>query len=50
MILKNTKLFLADNSGPKKIKCLKINKKTVGYLSDVVTVIIKKKYLKKKKN
>jgi ribosomal protein L14 len=49
MILKKTKLFLADNSGPKKIKCLKVNKKLIGYLSDVVTVIVKKKYLKRKK-
>lgn len=49
MVIKRTNLKLADNSGPKKIKCLKIKTKNIGYISDVITVIIKKKFLRKKK-
>ena len=46
MVIKRTNLKLADNSGPKKIKCLKIKTKNIGYISDVITVIIKKKFIR----
>ena len=49
MIYKNTYLILADNSGPKKIKCLNVSKKKIGFLADLLVVVIKKKFLKKKK-
>ena len=49
MIFKNTLLYLADNSGPKTALCLNISKKKIGYLSDILWVEIKKKFLKKKK-
>ena len=49
MIFKNTLLHLADNSGPKTALCLNISKKKIGYLSDILGVVIKKKFLKKKK-
>jgi len=46
MIFKNTKLIVADNSGPKKVKCLNIMfKKNIGYLADIVSIIVKKKNL-----
>jgi len=49
MIFKNSRLFVADNSGPKKAKCLDIKKKKIGYLADILIVAIKKKLKKKKK-
>ena len=49
MIYRNTVLYLADNSGPKKALCLNISKKRIGYLADIIGVVIKKKFLKKKK-
>jgi len=49
MIFKNTVIKLADNSGPKKVKCLGLKKKLIGYISDIVIVVIKKKFLQKKK-
>ena len=49
MIFKNTFLKLADNTGPKTVKCLNIKNKSIGFLSDIVTVVLKKRFLKKKK-
>lgn len=49
MIFKNTYLLIGDNTGPKTAKCLNIKKKKIGFLSDILTVAIKKKYKKKKK-
>jgi large subunit ribosomal protein L14 len=49
MIYKITKLFLADNSGPKKAKSLDSKKIKTSYLTDIITIVIKKKFLKKKK-
>ena len=49
MIYKNTVITLADNSGPRKVKCLNIKKKLIGYLADIIVTVIKKKFLKKKK-
>ena len=49
MVFKNTVLRLSDNSGPKKVKCLNIKKNLIGYLADIIVVVIKKKFLRKKK-
>ena len=49
MVYKQTSLILADNSGPKKVKCLNIKKKLIGFLADIIVVVVKKKFLKKKK-
>jgi large subunit ribosomal protein L14 len=49
MIFRETRLLVADNSGPKKAKCLNIKKKKIGYLADILTVVIKKKLKRKKK-
>ena len=49
MIYKNTKLIVADNTGPKKAKCLNIRKKNIGFLADILKVVIKKKLKRKKK-
>lgn len=49
MILKSTTLNIADNSGPKKVKCLNLKKKLVGYLADIIIVVIKKKFLKRRR-
>ena len=48
MIFQNSKIIIADNTGPKKAKCLNIKKKPIGFLSDILTVAIKKKKKKKK--
>ena len=50
MIFKNSKILVADNTGPKKAKCLNIKKKKIGFLSDILVIAIKKKKKKKKKN
>ena len=49
MIFKNSYIFVGDNTGPKTGKCLNINKKKIGYLGDILTIAIKKKFKKKKK-
>jgi len=49
MIFKNSKLKVTDNSGPKAGKCLNIKKKKIGYLADILTIVIKKKLKRKKK-
>ena len=49
MIFKNSKILVADNTGPKKAKCLNIKKKKIGFLSDILVIAIKKKKKKKKK-
>ena len=49
MIFKTSKIYIADNTGPKKAKCLNIKKKKIGYLADILTVVIKKKFKKIKK-
>jgi ribosomal protein L14 len=49
MIFQNSKIIIADNTGPKKAKCLNIKKKNIGFLSDILIVTIKKKKKKKKK-
>ena len=43
MIFKTSNIYIADNTGPKKAKCLNIKKKKIGYLADILTVVIKKK-------
>jgi len=49
MVYQNTFLKIADNSGPKEVKCLNIKKKFIGYISDILVVIIKKKFVQRKK-
>ena len=49
MIFKNSKLKVTDNSGPKAGKCLNIKKKKIGYLADILNIVIKKKLKRKKK-
>ena len=49
MVYKNTFLKIADNTGPRYAKCLGIKKKSIGYLADIILVVIKKRFLKKKK-
>ena len=49
MIYKNSILFIADNTGPKKAKCLNIRKKKIGFLADILKIVIKKKLKRKKK-
>jgi large subunit ribosomal protein L14 len=49
MVFQDTILFLADNSGPKKVKCLNIKKKKIGYLADILVVVVKKRFLRRKK-
>jgi large subunit ribosomal protein L14 len=49
MIFKNSKILVADNTGPKKAKCLNIKKKKIGFLSDILVIAIKKKKKRKKK-
>ena len=49
MVFKNSSLIVCDNSGPKKAKCLNIHKKKIGYLADILTIVIKKKLKRKKK-
>ena len=49
MIYKNTQLKIADNTGPKKAKCINISKKKIGYLADLLVIAIKKKFIKRKK-
>ena len=49
MIYILTKLNVADNSGAKKVKCIKIlNKKLVGSIGDLILVSLKKINPKKK--
>ena len=43
MIYKNSILFIADNTGPKKAKCLNIRKKKIGFLANILKIVIKKK-------
>ena len=49
LVFTNTSLKISDNSGPKKAKCLNIKKKKIGYLADILTIVIKKKLKRKKK-
>jgi predicted dinucleotide-binding enzyme len=38
MIFRETRLLVADNSGPKKAKSLNIKKKKIGYLADILVL------------
>lgn len=49
MVYINTFLNIADNTGPKQAKCLNIKKKPIGFLADIILIVIKKRFLKKKK-
>jgi large subunit ribosomal protein L14 len=49
MIFKNSKILVADNSGPKKAKCLNIKKKKIGFLADILVIAIHRKKKRKKK-
>ena len=49
LVFTNTSLKISDNSGTKKAKCLNIKKKKIGYLADILTIVIKKKLKQKKK-
>jgi large subunit ribosomal protein L14 len=54
MLQKESKLFIADNSGAKYVKCIRIIKKNYGRLGDFILIVLqifnrKKKLIKKKK-
>ena len=54
MIQKESKLFIADNSGAKLVRCIRVFKKLFGKLGDFVLVTLQvfdkdKKLVKKKK-
>lgn len=54
MIQKESKLFVADNSGAKYVRCIRVFKKLFGRLGDFILVTLQvfskdKKLVKKKK-
>jgi hypothetical protein len=49
MIYRITKLFLADNSGPKIAKSLESKKKKKSFFKKKIKIVINKKFKKKKK-
>jgi len=48
MILKETRLKVADNSGARLVKCIQILNKTVGREGDSIIITVKKAFPKKK--
>jgi len=54
MLQKESKIFIADNSGAKLVKCIRVLKKLYGSLGDFLSVVLhvfdrRKKLVKKKK-